>query len=200
MTNPRRLNAKVMQGLFLLRERQRACSSRHAAGAALLLLVTLLPGCSDVALADEMPASEPDPGYNNLVAKHLKDTFKNRASYNAFAISAFRWVHSFKGWAWMTCVRFEDNGHPRTYAVFIKDGKVIDSRYAVQTDACNTQTYAVFDAMGPTKGRGSGAVVLGQPKLFCPNRMAQARSASLLVPHLRQLGDVGGECAGPRRG
>jgi hypothetical protein len=35
--------------------------------------------------------------------------------------------------------------------VFIKDGKVIDSRYAVQTDACNAQTYAVFDAMGPTR-------------------------------------------------
>jgi hypothetical protein len=35
--------------------------------------------------------------------------------------------------------------------VFIKDGKVIDGRYAVQTDACNTQTYAVFDAMGPTR-------------------------------------------------
>ena len=116
-----------MHGLFLARKRQRARSSRHAVGAALLLLVTLLPGCSDVALADEMPASEPDPGYNNLVAKHLKDTFKNRASYDAFAISAFRWVHSFKGWAWMTCVRFEDNGHPRTYAVFIKDGKVIDA-------------------------------------------------------------------------
>ena len=56
-----------------------------------------------------------------------------------------------QGWAWVTCVRFEDKGHPRTYAVFIKDGKVIDSRYAVQTDACNTQTYAVFDAMGPTR-------------------------------------------------
>jgi hypothetical protein len=35
--------------------------------------------------------------------------------------------------------------------LFIKDGKVIDGRYAVQTDACNTQTYAVFDAMGPTR-------------------------------------------------
>jgi hypothetical protein len=87
----------------------------------------------------------------NLVANYLKNTFKNRASYDAFAISAFRWVHSFSGWAWMTCVRFEDNGHPRAYAVFIKDGKVIDGRYAVQTDACNTQTYAVFDAMGPTR-------------------------------------------------
>jgi hypothetical protein len=152
MTHPRRLNAKVMQGLFLLRERQRAYSSRHAAGAALLLLVTLLPGCSGVPLVDEMPASEPDlPGYNNLVAKHLKATFKNLASYDAFAISAFRRAHSFKGWAWMTCVRFEDKGHPRTYALFIKDGTVIDSRYAVQTDACDTQTYAVFDAMGPTR-------------------------------------------------
>jgi hypothetical protein len=142
-----------MQGLFLLRERQRACSSRHAVGAALLLLVTLLPECSGHApLVDEMPASEPDlPGYNNLVANHLKATFRNLASYEAFAISAFRRVHSLNGWAWMTCVRFEDKGHPRTYAFFIKDGRVIDSRDAVQTDACNTQTYAVFDAMGPRR-------------------------------------------------
>jgi hypothetical protein len=98
-----------------------------------------------------MPASGAYPWYSDLVANHLKKTFTNRASYDAFAISAFRWVHSLNGWAWMTCVHFKDNGHPRTYAVFIQDGKVIDGRYAVQTDACNTQTYAVFDAMGPTR-------------------------------------------------
>jgi hypothetical protein len=148
-----------MQGLFLVRERQRACSSWHGAGAALLLMVALLPGCSDVALpSEEMPAPGAYPWYNDLVANHLKKTFTNRASYDAFAISAFRWVHSLNGWAWMTCVRFEDNGHPRTYAVFIKDGKVIDGRYAVQTDACNTQTYAVFDAMGPTRAGVLGPV------------------------------------------
>jgi hypothetical protein len=45
----------------------------------------------------------------------------------------------------------QDNGRPRAYAVFTKDGKVIDSRYAVQIDACNTQTYVAFDAIGPTK-------------------------------------------------
>jgi hypothetical protein len=134
--------AKGLQGLFR--------ALRPAAGAALLLMVALLP-LSDVAVSQEMPTSGADPGYNKIVADYLKGIFKNRATYDAFAISAFRWVHSFKGWAWMTCVRFEDNGHPRTYAVFIQDGKVIDSRYDVQTDACNTQTYAAFDAMGPMR-------------------------------------------------
>jgi hypothetical protein len=141
-----------MQDLFLIPERKRACSSRHAAGAALLLTVSLLPGCSDISLpSEEMPRSGAYPWYNDVVADHLKKTFTNPASYDAFAISAFRWVNSLKGWAWMTCVHFEDNGHPRTYAVFIKDDKVIDGRYAVQTDACNTQTYTAFDAMGPTR-------------------------------------------------
>jgi hypothetical protein len=88
----------------------------------------------------------------DLVAKYLKGAFKNPASYDAFAISGFRWVHSFKGWAWVTCVRFEDSGHPRTYVVFLKDGKAIDGRYAVQTDGCDTQTYAVFDAMPKKTG------------------------------------------------
>jgi hypothetical protein len=69
--------AKGLQGLFL--------ALRHAAAATLLLL----PACSDVALpSEDMPAFGPDPGYNNLVANYLKNTFKNRASYDAFAISA----------------------------------------------------------------------------------------------------------------
>jgi hypothetical protein len=134
----------------LLRERLKARSSRHGAGVAFLLMVALL-SLSDVAVPQEMPTSGPDPGYNDVVAKHLKGTFKNLASYDAFAISPFRWVGSLKGWSWMTCVSFEENRHPRTYAVFIQDGKVIDSRYAVQIDACNTQTYAAFDAMGLTR-------------------------------------------------
>jgi hypothetical protein len=122
---------------------------RDAAGAAFLLIVALLP-LSDVAVPQEAPTSGPDPGYNDLVAKHLKATFKNLASLDAFAISAFRWVSSLKGWCWMTCVRFEENRHLRAFAVFIRDGKVIDSRYAVQVDDCNNQTYAAFGAMGPS--------------------------------------------------
>jgi hypothetical protein len=133
--------------LFLWK-RQCASSLWRAAGVALLLAVALLPGCSDVALpSEEMPKSGAYPWYNDLVAQHLK-AFKDPASYDAFEISAFRWVHSLNGWSWITCVRFQDHGHPRMYAVFMKDGKVVDSRYAVQTDACNTQEYIPFSAMG----------------------------------------------------
>jgi len=57
--------AKGLQGLFL--------ALRHAAAATLLVL----PACSDVALpSEDMPASGQDPGYNNLVANYLKNTFK----------------------------------------------------------------------------------------------------------------------------
>ena len=78
-----------------------------------LLALSVLPGCSDVASpSEQMPASGPDPGYNNLVANHLKAVFKDRAFYDAFEISAFRWVHSLKGWTWITCVRFQDRDLP----------------------------------------------------------------------------------------
>jgi hypothetical protein len=72
--------AKGLQGLFL--------ASRYAAGAALLVMVAWLPGCSDVALpSEEMPASGPDLSYNKLVANYLKSAFKNRASYDAFVFT-----------------------------------------------------------------------------------------------------------------
>ena len=73
-------------------------------------------------------------------------------------ISAFRWVHSLKGWGWLTCVRFQDRGHPQIYAVLVRDGKILDGHYAVQTDACDTQTYVMFDAM--RAARHSKPVVL----------------------------------------
>jgi len=65
-------------------------------------------------------------------------------------ISAFRWVHSLKGWGWLTCVRFQDRGHPQIYAVLVRDGKILDGHYAVQTHACDTQTlcYVRCDAGG----------------------------------------------------
>ena len=136
---------------LILGEWKATTSVQHAAYAALLLAPLLLPGCSELALpSEEMPAAGADPSYVNIVAHHLKILFKNQASYDAFEISPFRWVHSLKGWAWLTCVRFQDQGHPRVYSVFLKDGRVVDGRYAVVTDACDEQSYAMFDAMRGT--------------------------------------------------
>ena len=123
-------------------------SLQHAAHAAVVLALLVLSGCSELALpSEEMPAAGADPSYVNIVAYYLKNVFKEQAYYDAFEISAFRWVHSLKGWSWLACVRFQDRGHPRLYSVFVRDGKVIDGRYAVQTDTCDTQTYVLFEAM-----------------------------------------------------
>jgi hypothetical protein len=121
-------------------------SVQHAVGAALLLAVSLLPACSNVALPQEdMPASGADPTYTKLVANHIRTTFKAYTAYEAYEISGPRWVHAIRGWSWLACVRFQDHGRQRTYAMFIKNGAVVDSRYAVRTDDCDLQAYAPFD-------------------------------------------------------
>jgi hypothetical protein len=128
-------------------------SLQHAVWAALLLAAAgwpgFLAGCSGIAASnEELPAPAPDPSYRELVAKHLKAVFKNYSSYEAFEISDPRWVHSMKGWNWLTCVRFQDRGRLRTYSVFLDNSnKVVDDRYAVQTDNCDIQTYYPFGGL-----------------------------------------------------
>jgi hypothetical protein len=114
-----------------------------------------LPGCSDLAQSQEDVASAAQPPYPSLVANYLKSSLKDRASFDAFEISAPRWVHSTKGWTWLTCVRFQDHGHLRTFALFLDDRAIIDGRYAVQVDACDAQTYAPFDLASGTIGRSA---------------------------------------------
>jgi hypothetical protein len=53
-----------------------------------------------------MPMTGPDPSYQGEVATHLKQVLKNYSAYDSFEISDLRWVHSIKGWTWLTCVRF----------------------------------------------------------------------------------------------
>jgi hypothetical protein len=105
-----------------------------------------------------MPASGPDPSYAKLVAKHLK-SFKDYASYSAFEISDFRWVQSVKGWSWLTCIRFQDHGRVRTYALFLKGDAVIDGRYAVETDGCGAQNYLPFDLTTGTNAPASSGIL-----------------------------------------
>jgi hypothetical protein len=94
------------------------------------------------------PPSAPDPSYQNVIADHLKTTFKNYPTYEQFEISAPRWVSSVKGLNWLVCVRFLDRGHRRSYALLFNGSSVVDGHYAYQTDNCGTQTYVVFEQMG----------------------------------------------------
>ena len=132
-------------------------------GAVALMLVTL-PACSELAQPND--TTQPggvEPPYVSLAAKHLQSVMKDRASYDAFEISGVRWVHAIRGWSWLTCVHFRDHGHLRAYALFIQDNAVVDGRFAVETDACESQTYSQFDVMTGALGRPTAPV---QPALY----------------------------------
>lgn len=136
-----------------------AYASLQNAARAALLLPLVLPGCSSLAQPQEdAPATGPDPAYGKIIAKHL-ESFKDVASDSSFEISEFRWVHSIKGWSWLTCVRFQSHDCKLTYALFLKADKVVHSRFAVETDGCGTQTYSPFEQM-PNTAKPAGGYVL----------------------------------------
>jgi hypothetical protein len=149
-----------LHGLNLRRAFGTAARLRDC-GRATLLLPLALVGCSSVALTQtEAPASEPNTAeFHKIIGDYLKGSFKDIGTYDSFEISDARWVHTPRGWRWLSCVRFQDQAHTRTYAVFIQADKVVDSRYAVTTDSCGDQTYLPFDAI-PTAAKPSGGVEL----------------------------------------
>ena len=128
------------------------------------VLALILPGFAQLAQPSEAtPSVQPQlaqpsevppsvPSYTSLISQSFASV-KDVASYEDFEISGLRWVHSFKGWSWLACVHFTDRGHVRTYAFFIQNNVVVDGRYAVQTDACGSQTYTPFDVVTGTFGR-----------------------------------------------
>ena len=137
---------------------------QNAAYAALLLALAAATGCSSLTVSTaDVPPSGPDPAYDGMVANRVKSSFKDHASYDAFEISDYRWVHSITGWSWLTCVRFQDRGHRRTYAVFLRGKDIIENRYAVQADGCDTASYVPFDLM---TGAGRPASAGGLEPLY----------------------------------
>jgi hypothetical protein len=133
---------------------------QNAAYAALLLALAAATDCSSLTVSTaDVPPSGPDPAYDGIVANRVKSSFKDYASYEAFEKSDYRWVHSVGGWSWLTCVRFQDRGHMRTYAVFLREKGIIENRYAVQADGCETASYVPFDlTTGAAKPPSTGAL------------------------------------------
>lgn len=130
-------------------------------GFAITLLA--LPGCSELAATSDVMPPGAEPPFVSLAANYLQSTLKDRAAYDDFQISGVRWIHAIRGWSFLTCVHFHDHGHLRSYALFIQDNKVVDARYAVETDGCEAQTYTQFDLLTGKLGRPTAPV---QPPLY----------------------------------
>ena len=119
---------------------------------ALVLTLVVLAGCSSLAEPQEGAATAAlNSDYRRIIATHLKNAFTKSPLTGPAEISNPRWVLANKGWSWQVCVRFQDRGHQRTYALFFKGSEFLDERYAVLTDACDALTYSEFDL-------GSGAM------------------------------------------
>lgn len=130
---------------------------------AALWLLAMVPGCSGIAQPSEAAPPGTEPPYASLAAKQLQSILKDRTADEGFEISGVRWVDSLRGWTWLTCVHFRDRGRLRTYALFIQDNVVVDGRYAVETDGCETQSFTPFDLMTGELGRPTAPV---QPPLY----------------------------------
>jgi hypothetical protein len=131
--------------------------------AVLASMLIALPGCSEIALSNNAMPPGAEPAYVSLAAKYLQSVLSDVRSYDGFEISGLRWVNTVKGWNWLACVRFHDHGHLRIYAIFIQNDAVNDARYAVETDACEVQTYTQFDLISGELGRPTAPV---QPPLY----------------------------------
>ena len=133
--------------MILRKQRDAGSSAWRAAVAALFVFAAGVAACSGLAATDETAPAPPDQSYLRDVADYFRAQFKDYLSYSSYEISEPRRVHSIHGWSWLTCVRFQDHGRRRSYALFLQSGKVVDARYAVETDACDMQTYAPFALM-----------------------------------------------------
>lgn len=89
-------------------------------------------------------APEPLPPYRKLIAASLK-TFKQQGDLHDLEISDPRWIDHTGGSAWLVCVKLKSDLRPLHYAFFIRNGAVIETRFAVGTDRCGQRNFEKFD-------------------------------------------------------
>ena len=104
--------------------------------------LALLSGCSASLLPPDLPTPlEAGPGdYQAVVAKDV-GTLANRATLGPLEISALRRTRLTQPGDWVACVRAVTEERPTYFAVFIRDGRVIDRRLAVLVDECGQEQY-----------------------------------------------------------
>lgn len=115
-----------------------------------LALATMLSGCSATELVQSGalgPAPDlSQPNYQRIVADNINTIFPNQSPLGDLEISGVRPVDHLKGPAWLTCLKLDSHGKPQVYAIFIQQGKIIDSRAGVIIDGCSKESYQPFTA------------------------------------------------------
>ena len=100
---------------------------------------------------------------NSIILKKVQTVFTDRAAYQGFEVSDYRWVRALSGYNWLACVRFQDHGRPRLFAVFLKGDAVVDTRFAVETDNCHQRAYVPLDPNAPPRPTPAVASVPNAP-------------------------------------
>jgi hypothetical protein len=130
-------------------EIRRSGRRANGGGAAYCIALTvLLGGCSASELVQNGtlgPAADlSQPNYQRIVADNIKTVFPNQSVLGDLEISGVRLVDHLKGPAWLTCLKLDSHGKPQLYAIFIQQGKIIDSRAGVIMDGCSKESYQPF--------------------------------------------------------
>jgi hypothetical protein len=110
----------------------------------------MLGGCSASEIVQNWsntPVSDlSEPNYRRIVADNIRTLFPNKPVLGDLEISGVRVVDHLKGKAWRTCLKLDANANAQHYAIFIQDGKIIDSRASIIIDQCGKEAYEPFDA------------------------------------------------------
>jgi hypothetical protein len=78
--------------------------------------------------------------YKQLASARVKE-LKYSGGLAAPTISPLRKSHTVAFADWMACVRGEEAGLRRTFAVFYRERKIVDFRHAVVIDNCEAEPY-----------------------------------------------------------
>ena len=121
---------------------------------AALLLTLVLGGCAMSGLIPDRISDEaagPEPvNYRFVIANGLKSILGDTGLQQSglLEITSPHRVDGIKGATWMVCLRTLSypSRTPRSYyAVFIQNGKIVDSRASVGIDQCERRDYAPFE-------------------------------------------------------
>jgi hypothetical protein len=114
---------------------------------ALLMIALSLGGCASLWDYSPRTPAEDDADYQRtrssyklLVSARVKE-LKYPGGLVALTVSPLRKSHTVAFADWMACVRGEEEGHRRIFAVFYRDRKIADFRHAVVIDGCDAEPY-----------------------------------------------------------